>query len=382
MENPFKYGGVVRGPHFADREDELAELEQEMLNLSRVFLVSPRRYGKTCLLFNLMERLKKRGVATAYLDLNAHPTLKSFAGTLTAETSRALESNADRLIKILSGFQRLRPKVSVAPDGSLSVGAEVSSPEGDPLSALLEGLNHAERFAAKKRRKLVVVIDEFSDMAKYDGEVLEKGLRSEVQKHQQIGYIMSGSEESVILAMVREKSRAFYKLGRIMELGPIPRDIYSDFVMGWLKRGGYRANRRDLDRLFTLGQDVPQNIQRLCHTMWEVARKSKHVTPEVIDKLMEVIVRQDSPHYEVLWQMATPAQRSLLMALSSEHSLSPFSREFMLKYSIGPPSSIKASLESLMKKGILYRSRAGAYRFADGFMPHWIEYLRRERPIS
>lgn len=382
MENPFKYGGVVRGPHFADREDELAELEQEMLNLSRVFLVSPRRYGKTCLLFSLMERLEKRGVATAYLDLNAHPTLKSFAGTLTAETSRALESNADRLIKILSRFQRLRPKVSVAPDGSLSVGAEVSSPAGDPLSALLEGLNHAERFAAKKKRKLVVVIDEFSDMAKYDGEVLEKGLRSEVQKHQQIGYIMSGSEESLILAMVRQKSRAFYKLGRIMELGPIPRDIYSDFVMGWLKRGGYRANRRDLDRLFTLGQDVPQNIQRLCHTMWEVARESKHVTPEVIGKLTEVIVRQDSPHYEMLWQMATPAQRSLLMALSSEHFLSPFSREFMLKYSIGPPSSIKASLESLMKKGILYRSSDGAYRFADGFMPHWIEYLRRERPIS
>ena len=382
MENPFKYGGVVRGPHFADREDELAELEREMLNLSRVFLVSPRRYGKTCLLFNLMDRLKKRGVATAYLDLNAHPTLKSFAGALTVETSRALETNTDKLIKILSGFQRLRPKVTVASDGSLSVGAEVSAHEGDPLSALLEGLDHAERLAGKKKRKLVVVIDEFSDIAKYDGEILEKGLRSEVQKHQQISYVMSGSEGSVILSMVQEQSRAFYKLGRIMELGPIPRDIFSDFVMSWLKRGGYRADRRDLDRIFALGQDVPQNIQRLCHTMWEVARESKHVTPETIDKLTEVIVRQDSPHYEMLWQMATPAQRTLLMALSSEHTLSPFSREFMLKYSIGPPSSIKASLESLMKKSILYRGNDGSYRFADGFMPHWIEYLRQERPVG
>ncbi|MEJ2428354.1 MAG: hypothetical protein P8075_05465 [Deltaproteobacteria bacterium] len=52
----------------------------------------------------------------------------------------------------------------------------------------------------------------------------------------------------------------------------------------------------------------------------------------------------------------------------------------MLKYSIGPPSSIKASLESLMKKSILYRSSDGSYRFADGFMPYWIEYLRKVRP--
>jgi hypothetical protein len=37
MENPFKYGGMVSGPYFADRKDELAELVWEMNNLSRVF---------------------------------------------------------------------------------------------------------------------------------------------------------------------------------------------------------------------------------------------------------------------------------------------------------------------------------------------------------
>ena len=54
MENPFKYGGIVKRPYFADREVELAELVREMENLNRVFLVSPRRYGKTCLLANLI----------------------------------------------------------------------------------------------------------------------------------------------------------------------------------------------------------------------------------------------------------------------------------------------------------------------------------------
>jgi len=45
LENPFRYGGIVLGPYFADRQDEIDELKKEIRNFSRVFLVSPRRYG-------------------------------------------------------------------------------------------------------------------------------------------------------------------------------------------------------------------------------------------------------------------------------------------------------------------------------------------------
>lgn len=382
MDNPFKYGGVVRGPHFADRMTELDELTREMKSLGRIFLVSPRRYGKTCLLFNLIDRLGKLKMPAAYIDLNAHPDLKSFAAALTTETARALETNKEKLIKLVSEFQRLRPNVSVGADGSLSVGLEVSDHEKDPLAAVLEGLDHAERLASKKRKKLVVIIDEFSDLAKYDGQILEKALRSEIQKHEHVGYLMSGSKQSVMLAMVQERSRPFYKLGRIMELGPIPRDVYTKFIKGWLKKGGYQTKKKDLEKIFSLGQDVPYNIQRLCHTLWELARTRKKITPALIKKLPEIIVRQDSPHYELLWQTATQLQRALLIALSMEKEAGPFSKEFMLKYGIGPPSSIKASLDSLVNKGILYKSVKGSYLFSDAFMPYWIDYLRRERPAE
>jgi hypothetical protein len=36
MENPFKYGGVVRGPYFADRRSEIKELKREMVNPNHV----------------------------------------------------------------------------------------------------------------------------------------------------------------------------------------------------------------------------------------------------------------------------------------------------------------------------------------------------------
>lgn len=377
MENPFKYGGIVRGPYFADRTEELSELIREMTNLSRVFLISPRRLGKTCLLFNLMDRLRDLGFAIAYLDLNAYPDIRSFAAALTHLTCKALESNTERLIKILSGLQRLRPKVSVGHDGSLTGTVEVAAEYKEALPALLEGMHHAEKLARKKGKRLVIAIDEFSDLPKYDGQTLEKALRAEIQQHEHIGYILSGSEQSVMLSMTRDRKRVFYKLGRIMELGPIDREAYADFIFGWLQKGKYRFEKQDLKKIFELGNDVPHNIQRLCHNMWELARESLGITPELIEKLPRVIARQDSPHFELLWQAASQQQRTLLMALSRETDAKPFSREFQMTYGIGPSSSIKASLDSLTRKGILFKTLKGAYQFSDTFMPYWISDLKQ-----
>lgn len=377
MENPFKYGGIVRRPYFADREVELAELVREMENLNRVFLVSPRRYGKTCLLVNLLDRLEGLKYAVAYLDLNAYPDLRSFAAAFTQLTSRALESSTAKLLKIFAGLQRLRPKVSVGPDGALSGSLEVAMGEKEALPALIEGMRHAEALAQKTKRKLIVVIDEFSDLEKYNGRSVEKALRAEIQQQSGIGYIFSGSEESVMLSMVRDRKRAFFKLGRIMELGPIGRKEYIDFIYRWLRNGAYEVNKEDLPAVLEMGQDVPLNIQRLCHVLWESARESGKITTSLIGELPFIVARQDSPHFELLWHTASPQQKLLLMALSKEPDAKPFSRDFQITHGIGPSSSIKASLDSLVKKGILRRGKNGSYQFSDTFMLYWIRSLQQ-----
>jgi hypothetical protein len=377
VENPFKYGSVVRGPYFADRRSEMGELKREMLNLNRVFLVSPRRFGKTCLLLNLMKILEREAIACVYIDLNAFPDIKSFATALTSFSTKTLETNRDKLLGMFAGFQKLRPKVSVEPDGNISAGLELAVAEKDALSALLEGMQHAEKLAAKKKKKLVVIIDEFSDLDKFNGLTIEKALRSEIQKQTHIGYIFSGSEQSTMLAMTRDRTRAFYKLGRIMELGPIARKTYAGFIQKWLNKGGYAVNKNDLMRIFEIGQDVPYNIQRMCNVMWDSAMETKAIQSALIEKLPVIVARQDSPHYEILWRSASQSQKILLIALSKDQTAKPFSKEFQLTHGIGPSSSIKASLDSLLKKGILYKTLQGGYHFTDGFMPYWIDDIMK-----
>ncbi len=376
MENPFRYGGIVLGPYFADRQDEIDELKKEIRNFNRVFLVSPRRYGKTCLIFNLIESLKIEKTPVAYLDLNAYPDIKSLSGDYALQTCKALETNRDKLIKVLSGLKNFKPQFSVESDGTkISASLIPAIQENDALSALLESMQYAEHLARRSRKKLVVIIDEFSELTKYNGDTLEKALRSEIQKHQQIAYIFSGSEQSVMLAMLRDRKRAFYKLGRIMELGPIDRKSYKNFIVQWLKKGGIKVSSPDLQRLFELGKDVPYNIQRLCNNMWDLAQKDNKVTSTIIEKLPVIIARQDSPHYELFWRTASSLQRKILIALSREPDLKPLSKDFALRYQISPPSSIKASLVSLIKKGIIYQTLEGSYQFTDSFMPYWIDSM-------
>jgi hypothetical protein len=325
-----------------------------------------------------MQALLPLGTPCAYIDLNAAPDLRALAGAVTGITAKAIESNTERLLKLFSGFQRLRPKMSVDPDGNLNASLELAPSDKDTISALMEGLAHAERLAARKGKKLVLIMDEFSDIEKYNGRDVEKALRAEIQQHSHIGYIFSGSEQSVMLSMLQDKRRAFYKLGRIMALGPIKQEAYVTFIAGWLKKGGYRFKSEDLIRILSIAEDVPYNVQRLCNTMWDAAMASKTINAALIEKLPLTVAQQDSPHYEMLWQTTTPLQRVLLMALSEEPDAPPFSKDFQLRHGIGPSSSIKASLDSLCKKGILRKTLEGRYRVTDLFMPYWIKDLKRQ----
>ncbi len=61
MQNPFVYGEIVPGEAFADREVELDRLVSDLADGQKVFLISPRRYGKSSLVRRALTTLARRG---------------------------------------------------------------------------------------------------------------------------------------------------------------------------------------------------------------------------------------------------------------------------------------------------------------------------------
>jgi len=57
-ENPFRYGQVVTGEYFANREKEMKEISEEIVSGQSIILISPRRYGKTSVVINTINKIK------------------------------------------------------------------------------------------------------------------------------------------------------------------------------------------------------------------------------------------------------------------------------------------------------------------------------------
>ena len=80
IENPFAFGGTVKGRQFIDREEERAELIQDIENHANLVLYAPRRYGKSSLILQVFEDIKKTNTKFIglYIDFLKSIPVKNF----------------------------------------------------------------------------------------------------------------------------------------------------------------------------------------------------------------------------------------------------------------------------------------------------------------
>src|SRR6476620_5878679 len=91
VANPFVYGEVVTAAAFADREKERERLARDLGEGQKVFLISPRRYGKSSLIRGVMKRLAAERILTVEVTVAASSSyvgfLESYArALLSADT--------------------------------------------------------------------------------------------------------------------------------------------------------------------------------------------------------------------------------------------------------------------------------------------------------
>ena len=78
MENPFVYGEVVPAASFVDRIDELDRLVRDLSSGQKVFLISPRRYGKSSLIRQALRAVGRGGALTAEVTVSSYSSYLAF----------------------------------------------------------------------------------------------------------------------------------------------------------------------------------------------------------------------------------------------------------------------------------------------------------------
>ncbi len=373
MQNPFKFGSVVTGDNFADRRQEVAELARELTDGQHLFLLSPRRYGKTSLILMLLDRLRSRGILVAYVDVFRTTTAVQLLELMAQTVLRAAESRPEGLLRLATHLLgRLRPQVGTDSSGRPTLSVDIGTSPRSSLALQEEVLALPERLAVQRKRRLVLVFDEFQEVQRFPGAGLEKAMRSHFQQHGHVSYLFAGSRQSALQDMATRERSPFYRFGRTMSLGPISQEEFAPFLEARFRRGRLRVPAEVLDAILAAADDVPYNVQRLCHQLWALrAGKAARVTEQDIGEAIATIVDQDTPYFSVAWDRLSLHQRQVLQAIARGGGRKVFAGKFLSVHRLGSHSSVQTSLRQLVKEQIVLRTN-GEYRFADAFFREWI----------
>jgi hypothetical protein len=373
MDNPFKFGSVVTGNDFADRRRELAELTRELSDGQHLFLLSPRRYGKTSLILTLLDRLRSRRILVAYLDTFRTTTPVQLLELMAQTVLRAAESQPEKLLRLaMDLLGRLRPQVGTDSTGRATLSLDIGSSPRSALALQEEVLALPERLAVKRKRRLVLAFDEFQEMQRFPGAGLEKAMRSHFQQHRRVSYLFAGSRQSALQDMATRERSSFYKFGRLMSLGPIPQEEFAPFLEERFRRGRLRVSAEVLDAVLAAADDVPYNVQRLCHQLWALcAGRVDRITEGDIGKAIAGIVDQEAPYFSTIWDQLSLHQRQVLQAIARGGGRNVFASEFLVAHRLGSHSSVQTSLRQLLKEQVALKVN-GEHRIADPFFREWI----------
>lgn len=372
MNNPFIFGEIVTDDAFCDREGEQEALLRDLKDSQKIFLISPRRFGKTSLLKEVLRSLQQEGLITVYLDLYRTPSVPSFVEHYTASVARATESVMERALHLIRDvLPRLRPKITIDADGQPSIGIEPLLGKKNLSDALEEALEMPAVVATRKRKKLAVVFDEFQEIAQFNGESFEKTMRSHVQGHRDVGYVFSGSKKHLLEEMTRRENRAFYKIGKTLYLQKIPRDIFLPFLMRKFIDSGFAVDPGTLERALDLTGEVPYNVQFVCHELWDLFRDERRLSPADVDRVMTRIIEEQTPFFLTQWDALSLKQRAALKAIATHGGSGVFSQEFLGASGLSSLATLQTSLKLLVKKGIIEKPDNG-YVIGDLFLQEWI----------
>ncbi|MDQ2842162.1 MAG: AAA family ATPase [Acidobacteriota bacterium] len=391
MDNPFQYGRELGISELVDRYDELNQVTATIQQGGKLFLIGPRRYGKTSILKVAEDKLVADGAVVLRYDAESYPSLDLLVSAIVSGVAKTLKGGIERAGEQLQKFfAKLRPELSFSVTDQewsvkLGVREEHLGNHLRHLNLLIEALDGLERLARSQsdRQPVGLIIDEFQKVIELGGQSAESQIRAAIQRHKRTGYVFAGSKTHLLTAMTMDAARPFYRLGSLCFLGPVPRQDFIVFLREKFLKSGFSLVSKDdnesLSRILDLAEDVPYNVQMLAYACWEQLRtggasKGKILNGTVVEQSLDRLVRQYDPFYTQLWNDLTSIQQKVLLAVIAERGANLQSMKVVRMVGRGT-STTQRSIGLLIDHAILREEEhrgATRVRFEDPFFSQWI----------
>lgn len=339
-KNPFTFGKVVRGADFCNRSKEIKQIKQLVASKNNLIIISPRRYGKTSLIINALERNKTRFI---FIDCSDLVDEKVFIERLTSAYLEKLnEGDLIDKIKLLSKLINLEYSFSMK-----GVNIKVVKYSDESLEKLIKEVS----------KEYVIVFDEFQELFINNGQLVKR-LRSILQMIKQ-SFVFLGSKKHLLIYLFSNQKSAFYNFGSILPLEKISEVEWAVFIKKKFAKNKLGITGQELHELLASAEKIPFYVQYLAYYLWEEKMVHKNVSmKETIGKIMKV----NAYVYEELYAKLPRLQQKALQILAkAEEKI--FSAQVLNSFNIKGAQQLNKALTLLEEKGIIERN--GKYNFND-----------------
>jgi hypothetical protein len=372
--NPFRISGTVVGEYFTDRAIEVKRIAAALSEPQAKLLVyGPRRMGKSSAIESAVRRLRRRGSPAVVVDLSTATALADVASRILQAAAGQLPSSWRDVVGDI--VRHLRVGVTVVPDPAtghptlfLDVGHRKAPLEEQRLT-LAEALDAIDRLAADRERTIGVVLDEFQEIHRFGGEEAEWHLRGVIQRHKNVSYVLAGSRESLIGAMV-QKNRAFYKLFELLRFGPMDEEHLSRWIDSRMESRGVRPDGAGR-RVVELARSRTRDVIQLARAAFEIGRARGKLGASDVEEALDRVVDEEDEMLRAEWERRTALQQNVLRALAAREK-KLFSESTRDRYGLRGSAYVAGALDGLIDADLVVKRADGEYEFDSPFMQRWV----------
>ncbi len=373
MQNPFTFGHVVTGDDFADRQREINELMEALLGRTNVIIASPRRYGKTSLVLEVFRRLQKQGILTIYADLFPATSTSRFVEIYAAALSQASKGRIEEAVSFLKDIIPT-PKIVIKPEGVPGIEVELGRTRKEIEAMLGSILDGPQKLAERKKKTVVVAFDEFQEIENLDGEQMQRDIRSKIQHHSKVAYVFAGSRKHLLDKIFADKAKPLYRIGKPFHLGPVPANDFANFIRNKFESTKIRISDEVVREILTFTECHPYYTQQLCHEVWYLAALRSQVQVADAKQAIDNVLMAQNYAFTTVWEVLPQRQRALLRGIALDGGTKIFSKDFIVRHSLGTPSNVQRAAQYLVERGLLERLD-GSYAVVDVFQREWLKRI-------
>ncbi|MCP4971771.1 MAG: ATP-binding protein [Arcobacter sp.] len=366
-QNPFLLANNFSPKYFISRQSETERIIGAVTNSRNIVLVSRKGLGKTSLIYNVFNELKDLdSYKSIYLDLSQINNMSDFVNILTnslIENDFISIKSKKKVKSILNGIIIDKHVDILTNHRSFSVNIEGEQEIYNSLEQVLNFLN-------SYNKKIVIAFGEFESIIDCCKKHLTTFLLKLIDNSDNISFIFSGNNKEKMLPLLTERDNQPIDEIEILQIDLLEKKKYQKFITKRFLKNETMINDESVEFILEWSRLNTYSVHQICNLIYE--RNPKKVKLSLVKEVINNILINKSSHYLSYKKLLSQYQWKLLKSIAIEgEAKSITSRNYMQKYKLNAPSSVKTAIIALIDKGLVYRKKQ-TYQICDVFFERWL----------